>query len=393
MKGLSSGFGISSKVSMALLVGLFSITSTARTFVPACINTYISSGKYGERFFLDSTNRNKAIEHPSELVVVSQNFENLGQFKEVSRVKQLVNGVLTEIKVEKTIERSLGQNIRMAARIKKQNPDIIIGMEVKDIEAAQNFSKEFLNDQYQAILIEGNDQRGIDVCFFVKRNLNFDFELESHRKYSLTNLPNDPVFSRDFPVLLVRPAGADKNSKPIMAAYASHLKSRLGGDSNKPGKVDKTVIKRTEQVGASIDIMAELVKKYPGIPIVMGGDYNNDVRNQPEFSGIYAAGFKDALDLDKNPIPKDDRYTQYFFKRIKETPDPFDSELVTGQLDAMFVNPEFAKFILRSGIQRDLRPDGTESPMPRKPENVNKRASDHDGLYLVVDLKAMLGLN
>lgn len=384
-----------SKISLVLFVGLFSLTSSAFTFVPACINAYLPTvNKYGERFFLDSTNKSKGIENPSQLRFMSQNFENLGQFKEYSRTKTLVNGELRDVKVEKTIEKSNAQNLRMAARIRKQNPDIIIGMEVKDLETAQKYSKDYLNDEYQAILIEGNDVRGIDVCFFVKRTLNFDFEVQSHRKYSLTNQENDPVFSRDLPVLLVRPAGASKNSKPIMAVFATHLKSQFGSrKKTRPGEppgVDKTVIKRSEQSQASVDIMGMLKEKYPSIPIVMGGDFNNNIQTAPEFAALYKAGLADALNFDKNPIKMEDRFSQYFFRLIDETAEPFDTQLIAAQLDAMLVNPEFAKYILASGIQRDVRPDGTESPMPTKPDQVNKRASDHDGMFLVVDLVAML---
>jgi hypothetical protein len=384
-----------SKIFLILLLGLSSLSSSAFTFVPACLNSYLPTiGKYGERFFLDSTNRNKGIENPSQLKIVSQNFENLGLFKEYSRIKTEVNGEERNIKVEKTVEKSYGQNLRMAARLRKQSPDIIIGMEVKDIETAQNFSKEFLNDEYQAILIEGNDDRGIDVCFFVKRTLDFDFEVQSHRKYSLTNQEIDPVFSRDFPVLLVRPAGAQKYSRPLMALFATHLKSQIGGGKKaKPGeepKPDKTVIKRTEQAQASIEIMAALAVKYPGIPMLMGGDYNGDIRVAPEFASFYRAGLADALNFDNKPLKPEERFSQYFFKLVEETADPYDSVLIASQLDAMMVNPEFAKFILAAGIQRDVRPDGTDSSFPKKPDQVNKRASDHDGMFLVVDLITML---
>ena len=122
----------------------------------------------------------------------------------------------------------------------------------------------------------------------------------------------------------------------------------------------------------------------------MGGDFNNDIRVAPEFAAFYTAGLADALNFDKNPLKLEDRFSQYYFKLNEKTPDPWDSELIAAQLDAMMVNPEFAKFILAAGIQRDVRPDGTESLMPTKPDQVNKRASDHDGMYLVVDLVAML---
>ena len=69
-----------------------------------------------------------------QIKIFVQNFENLGTFKEKFREKILVNGVVTEVKTEKTIEKSENQKIRLALRLKKHNPDIIIGTEIKDIE-------------------------------------------------------------------------------------------------------------------------------------------------------------------------------------------------------------------------------------------------------------------
>ena len=139
--------------------------------------------------------------------------------------------------------------------------------------------------------------------------------------------------------------------------------------------------------------MTEIKKKYPGIPMVMGGDFNNDVRMAREFEGLSSWGLADALDFDRNPIPKAARNTHYFFKLDGETPDPSDSVLVSSQIDGMFVNSEFSKYILQAGIQRDLRPDGTPADIPKDADAVNKRASDHDGLFLVIDFaKMVLGL-
>lgn len=349
----------------------------ADTFKSLCLNQYIY-GKYGDHFFLDSTNA-PGTSLPKKVKVMSQNFENLGIFKEKYRIKREdENGKMYEVKMEKTVEKSHEHKLRVAKRIELQDPDIIIGAEVKDLQSAQEYSRDYLGDKYQAILIEGNDGRGIDVCFFVKRSLHLDLEVQSYKRYSLTNDPKDPVFSRDFPVLLLRQAGAAKDSKPIMALAGTHLKSKLGDESAN----DKTMIKREEQTRASLTIYDELLKKYPGLPFSIGGDFNSDVRSAPEFAQLYKSGFSDVLDFDSSAPKKPARHSQYYFSD--------KNGLILGQLDAMFGNSFITRYILNAGIQRDVDANGVPTPTPKHPRDVNDRGSDHDGMFVVYDFETMV---
>lgn len=372
-------------VSLCILV--FQASGIAASFKYSCLNIYTGEkGKYGTAFYLDAPAENASVALPKNLKIFSQNFENLGTFLEKFRTKIISpNGVVKEVKTEKLVEKTENQKIRLALRIKKQNPDIIVGTEVKDIEAARTYSRDYLNDEYQAILIEGNDARGIDVCFFVRRSLNLDFEVQSNKSYP--GIDGTPVFSRDFPVLLVRSAGASKKSSPLMGVFATHLKSRMGtSDDN-----DTTLPKRTAQVLASLQIMKDLENQYPGIPIIMGGDFNNKVHKGIEFKPFFEAGLNDSMEIAKDGPPRDERYTQYFFTDLDPTSPGW--ELVKSQLDALFVNPALASYILSSSIQRDIRQDGTESPLPKDAQKVNARGSDHDGVVAIIDFEKLIKNN
>ncbi len=364
-----------------LWAGLFAgIIASAQSFKSSCINIYSDPGVYGDHFFLDAVNPLRPL--PEKLKVFTQNFENLGTFFKIFREKKIVNGVMTEVRRQATEIKSENQLIRLAKRIKMQDPDVIVGIEVKDIDAAQDYVRKYLDDKYHSILVEGNDERGIDVCYFVKRDLAVDLEVESFKRYSVEPDPKKPTFSRDFLLLKIRPAGAPKSSRPVMALAANHYKSRLG---SKPG-ADDTVPKRMKQVKASMNILAALQEQFPGLPVGLSGDLNNDIRTAIEFKPFYEQGYKDAMDFSQIETPLDQRFTQYFFEGAAGTV----KKLITEQLDVMFVNPALSKFVVSSVIQRDVDVNGVETPMPQGPKSVNKRGSDHDGLITIFDLAGLL---
>jgi hypothetical protein len=56
----------------------------------------------------------------------------------------------------------------------------------------------------------------------------------------------------------------------------------------------------------------------------------------------------------------------------------------------MFINKFFSKFVLSTGIQRDVDPNGKPTPMPTEPDQVNERGSDHDGLFMILDFAELL---
>lgn len=354
---------------------------SAYSFKNSCINIYNEPGRYGDHFFLDAVNRGPL---PKRLNILVQNFENLGTFIKIFRERLLVGGQVKEFRHEVPEVKSENQLQRLAMRIKKQDPDIIVGVEVKDLATAQEYAKNYLDDKYQAILIEGNDERGIDVCYFLKRTLALDLEVKSFKKYSSDPTQQSPTFSRDFPVLLLRDVGAPKNSTPNLAIFATHYKSRRGNTED----LDESLNKRTKQVKASLKIIEELKKQYPKLPIFVGGDFNNDIRSAPEFRPFFVGGFRDAMDFVQEIVPIDQRYTQYFFRFVSK--DSNGKQLKLEQLDAALINSALSDFILAAGIQRDVDTLGKPVSLPQTPDAVNERGSDHDGVYTWINYEALV---
>lgn len=353
------------------------------SFRTQCGDIYLNmkgDSKLGPWAYLRATNssNSRSISDIKDLVVVEQNFENLGRFVEVSKDHQ---GRPHEKILEKSFEekKSLGLRILSA----QSQADIIIGVEIKDIQTATDFAEKFLNGLYQPILIEGNDQRGIDVCYFVKKDLPFDFEIQSHRNLLSDNHNQGtsselPAFSRDLPVLLIRERGSSPNTTPLMMLAATHFKAQ----NPDPKKDEKATERRTEQVKKSVEVLKSYQKKYPKLPImIISGDFNNDIRTSPEFAPLKDFGFTDSMNVTKDGSspPLSQRGTQYFFTPKKE--------ISNEQLDSIMVKYEGQDYIKSAYILKDLDPNGKPRPQPKTEDEIALRASDHDGTLTIFDFE------
>lgn len=351
------------------------------SFRTQCGDIYLNlkgDSKLGPWAYLRAMNssNSRSISDIKDLVVVEQNFENLGRFVEISTDHQ-------GHPHEKILEKSNEKKKSLALRILSSQPqaDIIIGVEIKDIQTATDFAEKFLNGQYQPILIEGNDQRGIDVGYFVKKDLPFDFEIQSHRnllsdKHNQTTSSELPVFSRDLPVLLIRERRSFPNTTPLMMLAATHFKAQ----NPDPKKDEKATERRTEQVKKSAEVLKSYQKKYPKLPImIISGDFNNDIRTSPEFAPLKDIGFNDSMNLTKDGSspPLSQRGTQYFF-----TP---KNDISNEQLDSIMVKYKEQDYIKSAFILRDLDSNGHPRPQPTTADEIALRASDHDGTLTVFD--------
>lgn len=350
-------------------------------FKAGCQESYIKQGdpvKGPWAYLRASKDPRREINSIKKLVIVEQNFENLGRFIEIQKNQ---NNEIKEIIREKSEE----DKLTLAIRLKKQNPDIIIAAEVKDIETATDFANKYLDGLYQPLLIEGNDQRGIDICYFIKKDLPFDIGLQSHKNTLMSNPDQGVLFSRDLPVLLIREAGSNTESAPLMIIAGVHYKAQMPD----PKKDKKATERRAQQVQGSVEIIKWYKNKFPKTPVFISGDFNNDIRNSPEFSPFFVNQYKDAMDISKDSPPKERRGTQYFFFSPEQRP-PQTNLLSNEQLDAVLVDPVGQEYILSAGIQRDVDINGNETPFPKNAQDVNDRASDHDGVYIVIDFEKLL---
>jgi hypothetical protein len=243
------------------------------------------------------------------------------------------------------------------------DPDIVILEEVDDIQALTAFKENFLGRQkYLGNLIEGNDTRGIDIGFLVKADLPVQLDMETHREVTWVN-PNtgmrEKVFSRDLPVVFVR---RNKNEKtPVLIIVGNHGRSQRDR-ANDPGG---TLI-RSAQYQAAAEIIAGYMKRWPKVPIVMGGDFNTEVRNSPEVLPLRSI-LVDSFDIAK--IPMQARTTHTFH--------PDGGERVLSQLDTIYVSPVLAPSVRGAAVYHYRDGSGRELPLPRTFEERARNPSDH----------------
>ena len=221
--------------------------------------------------------------------------------------------------------KSLRKSQALARSLLEINADIIMLCEVGGLESLKNFNQLFLGGAYSPCLMEGNSNRNIDVGFLVKKNLSFYFDLHSnrnrfinflypHERDSLANgypLKGGKVFhshkfSRD--VLELRLFTQDRE-KPFLILLLTHLKSRLD-----PERIDPNGFERRQaELKTLVEIYHELIQKYPGVPLMVSGDFNGNasvVSTDEEFRSLYAAtDLQDVLELDA--VANENRSTFY----------------------------------------------------------------------------------
>ncbi len=333
----------------------------------------IEMGKFGPILHFRPQATTRPLPNLSTLTIMSQNFENL-----VTKMPSHRGNTGDLVPYEKPVNQleSLGRRVMFV------KPDILVGMEIESAEIAKSFSHNYLGDEYEPLLIPGNDQRGINICFFVKKDLPLEVEVQSHKLLKSPSHPEFPLFSRDLPILFFRPKG-QPGAKPIFSLVGEHMKSQsVTPEFPESPHGD---VQRTEQSEATVKyVTSDVIEAFGPIPVFIAGDFNNEIPTAPEFNSL-RDHYKNAFDVAPDGPPVEQRGTKYYFPR---TPDG-TSSLKIEQLDGvLYTGPE--GIIKSARIQRDIKPDGTVSGPPSSYEEMKKRGSDHDGIVLLVDFAKML---
>ncbi|MBI3542988.1 MAG: hypothetical protein HY075_06925 [Deltaproteobacteria bacterium] len=330
-----------------------------------------------ERFLVkaDLSTPKRPLEKLDRLRIGSYNVENLflhlGHHEPVPGTRGMNR--VTEQKIK-----PLNKIDGVARAILDMKLDIVVVQEVEDIEALQSLAEHHLNGEYQAILVEGNDPRGIDVGFLIKKDLPFEIENHSFRKETwvdprLRDAEPSPIFSRDLPALVIRAQGAPKDSAPLLVLLGTHFKSKRPlKDPNAIKPDPESAIARGAQVKRAAEIILRYKQQYGNdLPIMLAGDFNGAVNLEPEFRSLHdRAGMDDAFDVGDHKISGNDRVTHVYFPGRGEAPD-------AKQMDAIFVSPELKDSITKTGVYRYKRNDGKEYPLPRNKHIRDKNPSDH----------------
>ncbi|MBI5202209.1 MAG: hypothetical protein HY925_11525 [Elusimicrobia bacterium] len=270
-------------------------------------------------------------------------------------------------KVSDAVAKEEWQLKEQARAILESDLDVMSVQEVENVAALKDFVDRYLGSRYRLFLIEGNDERGIDVAFIVKNDLPLEIEHITHKDETwrdpMLGNRETKLFSRDLPELVVRVKGV---SKPLFALVGTHYKSkrdRGGGDHESNGL-------RRAQVERTAQIIGRMQAKYgKDTPILLAGDFNGRMNHEPEFEALKRTGLIDAFDALPNPPSERDRITHTYHPRGGPTQ--------AHQMDAVMIVSTLKNLIKRAFVYRYKDAQGREKPIPRTFEERSKNPSDH----------------
>ncbi|MFI9201934.1 endonuclease/exonuclease/phosphatase family protein [Streptomyces sp. NPDC053048] len=173
--------------------------------------------------------------------------------------------------------------IRNTARvIAEVNADILLTVEVEDRLTLHRFNEQVLAGQMDGepypfnMLIDGNDNRGIDVGLLSRRSIT---SIRSHIFDKKNPQDEFPIFSRDCPEFEI-----DVGGRPLWL-LGNHFKSKIGGGAEKRKRQGERVAKLYE---AALERSAH---------VVVAGDLNDTPDSVP-LKSLLDAGLRDAMTHD-----------------------------------------------------------------------------------------------
>ncbi len=247
--------------------------------------------------------------------------------------------------------------------IKEVNADILAVIEAEDRIALCHFNDQLLdpiNSKYRGImLIDGNDDRGIDVGLFTK----LGFEVQTIVSHVDDAINGKTIFSRDCPEYLVRVSDTKK-----VLLLVNHFKSKGFGtqtESNARRKAQANRVKEiyNERKTQGVDFIAVL------------GDFNDTPDSDPLKPLIDDTDLKDIF---KHPQFNDGGF-----------PGTFDTCAKSNKIDYMMLSPALFNRVTSGGVFRKgifAGTAGTKFPHFDEIEKKAQAASDHAAVFADFDM-------
>lgn len=268
----------------------------------------------------------------------------------------------------------LVKTLWLADSLLQMDPDIICLNEVGGLESLTNFGKHFLDDLYNPYLIEGNSDRGIDVGYLVRKELDLKIEFRSHKDRPLGflypheqgDLLKSHRFSRDCAELRLFRHG---ETRPALILLLVHLKSKLDPKGIDPYGRER----RRAEFKTLIDIYRETrLELSPPVPVIVAGDFNGCAKRaqvSDEFTEIVRTDLESVIDL------------------IETTPETSATQVQIGrggnvtslQIDYIFISPDLKEYLIpeKTQVYRYLSDLRVPLPLPRTLEQRSYLPSDH----------------
>jgi endonuclease/exonuclease/phosphatase family metal-dependent hydrolase len=261
---------------------------------------------------------------------------------------------------------------RMTAKvIGEVAADILCVVEAEDRPSLVRFNEELLGSRYgHAMLVDGNDPRGIDVGLFCAAAIDIR-SVRSHVDVPDPGSAGHRLFSRDCPVYrLGLPGGAE------LVLLVNHLKSQ----SVTHGDPDALRGRQSTKVRAIYDEVRAAGAEY----VAVLGDLNKGPTNDNQHPTLEPLLGPGAPLTDTAGLPVFDPGPR---------PGTFQSCSLRNRLDYVLVSPELAAKITAGGVcRKGLWGTPTNQTPPRDwtifPEITRslEAASDHAAVWVDIDL-------
>jgi endonuclease/exonuclease/phosphatase family metal-dependent hydrolase len=257
-------------------------------------------------------------------------------------------------------------------RIKRMDLDVLAAQEIEDIDTLRRFNADELGGIYRhLVLVEGNDERFIDVAVFSKLPLG---GITSHQKATHPDEPNREIFSRD----LLEVEVLDKaRKKRLFTLYNTHLKSKFVDPTQfeTPAELEAEIARantRRRQQAETINAILKL-QMHPTQPYILVGDMNDTPDSEPltAFSDPRVGMINALANPDETrPAKKDNPppATKAWTHRFKESGQPARYEL----FDQIWISPVLEPALKKAMIDRRTKHAGD--------------GSDHDPAWIELEL-------
>jgi endonuclease/exonuclease/phosphatase family metal-dependent hydrolase len=229
--------------------------------------------------------------------------------------------------------------------------DIQLVVEVEDRPTLNRFNEQVLGARFNqayphVMLIDGNDERGIDVGILSRYPIR---SMTSH--IDDRNPGGERTFSRDCPEYLVTlPSGRKLMLLP------NHFKSKRGGNSPAAQERRRLQADRAHAIAMQALAQTQLV--------LLGGDLN-DVPSFPAFAALFNDGFVDVQDHPSYPTDR---------------PGTFDTGTKANKIDYLIMSPKLRAKLSNTGIERR----GSYHPKTWAPfDTVTSKADEASDHHLV----------
>jgi endonuclease/exonuclease/phosphatase family metal-dependent hydrolase len=263
---------------------------------------------------------------------------------------------------------------QQAEIIKEIQPDVLVLEEVSSEKDLHFINRELLGDQYQVLFHRGNDLRGFEIGFLVRKGLPFDFRYVSHRHLTFfdpVTQTEQPVFSRDAPTLIATPKGSPDVAFVVIGQHAKSKRDRAGDP--------ESFMLRAQQMR----VLQKLIESYQGkfgeeTPIIVAGDFNTDLHNSLETHELFTI-MTDVFDLLARPPPSQERITHSYHQ-------PSGGHARYQQLDGILVTKASQVKVHSAQVYRYKDRSGQKLPLPIHFRDRAKQPSDHFPIWAELEI-------